>query len=198
MKMNLNNTLFSIFLIFSILLFLNVFKVFNFINFINKDYLGALLTTVLIMVAWTQLVGIKKIGQADFLLRLDTRSGSSTIIKAKCIFHKIYLETKSPDICKDVHIKKIQEKLKDLGLNKESAKEFTYLLNFLDYLETVAYFANNKHVSHSEVNNLLGGTIEYYYKVFSAWIHYRRNKYKDESYYQELQTFVERAKNYKV
>lgn len=189
---------------FALLLILNIFNL-NFFdisffkNDIDKGHISQLydasliiLTILLLFVAWIQLKGIKDIGRADFLLRLDNRFGNKSIIKARYIFHKIYLETKDVDICEDVHIKKIQEKIKEIGQDVNRTKDFAYLLNFLDYLETVAYFSNRGHVMPEDVNNLLGGTIGYYYKVFSAWISYRRNKYKDDCYYRELQNFVEK------
>lgn len=161
-------------------------------NDIDKIYSACLiiLTFILVIVAWTQLAGIKRISKADFLLRLDGRLSSSEIIKARAIIQRLYSLTKSSGNCEDTHIDKIADQIKDMGQNPMDSLEFTYLLNFLDFLETISYYCNRNYISLDDLDDLLGNTMVYYYKVFKKWIYYRKGKYND-NFYKELETVIE-------
>ena len=41
-----------------------------------------------------------------------------------------------------------------------------------------------------EIDELLGNSIVFNYKVFKSWIKYRQEKYKNTSYYCELENLV--------
>ena len=157
-----------------------------------------ILTFSLICVAWIQLRGINKTSKGDFLLRIDDRYGSLEIIKARIIINRLYYKTRAKDISSESHIKKIAEEIKKLGENEDCEEkkneDFIYLLNFLDFLETVAYFSNKDYISQKDINELLGNSLNYYYKVFKQWICYRRCKYDDKTYYCELEEFINKSK----
>lgn len=165
------------------------------------------LTLALVWVAWIQLGSLNKTGKSDFLMRIDDRYGSEPIIKARAIIHRLYLSTKNDgeEISDEIHLKRMAGEIKKIGQGKDSSEnsskgsseDFLYLLNFLDFLETIAYFANRNDISKNDVNELLGGSLTYYYKVFEPWIYYRRGKYKDSSYYFQLEKLVKKIEREK-
>ena len=126
-----------------------------------------ILTLALICVAWIQLAGLSKISKADFLLRIDTRYCSAESVKARIIIHKFYCKTRN-GVCEEVHIKKIANEIKKLGesSNDKDCENFISLLNFLDFLETAAYFSNKNYINRKEIGELCGNSIVYYYKIF--------------------------------
>lgn len=152
------------------------------------------LTILLIAVAWLQLGELNKTSKADFLLRIDDRYSSPEIIKARVLIQELYRKTTTAGqpYIEDEVTKKIAEEIKIIGKesSKESCEKFIYLLNLLDFLETIAYFSNKGFISVKEINELLGNTIFFNYKIFKSWISYRREKYQNNSYYCELETLV--------
>lgn len=154
------------------------------------------LTVVLIAVAWLQLGALNKTSRADFLLRIDDRYSSPEIIKARITIQELYRKT-SPSgqgYSEDDVTKRIADEIQVLGkeTSSESCEKFVYLLNLLDFLETISYFSNKGYVSVKEINELLGCTITFNYKVFQGWIKYRRDKYNNQNYYCELESLVKK------
>ncbi len=175
----------------------NVYRIYDFyLIFLTILSLG--LTSLIAYIAWNQLSGINKVANADFLLRIDDRLSSSLVVKAKIVIHEIYRETKidcphtkcTCNQCKDEHIQRIRAKIKSLGRDIRSAKEFAYLKNFLDFLETVGYFAHSGYITVEQVNSLMGDTVEYHYEIFKDWIEYRKRR-DDDRAYSELRWLVE-------
>jgi hypothetical protein len=161
------------------------------------------LTFLLVIVAWVQLQKIKEAARADFLLRVDDRYGGELTVEARTIIHIFYRDAdklceKKELITEDARIRHIQSKIKELGQskNEDDCKKFVCLLNFLDFLETIAYFCNHEHLAKEDINELLGGTLTFHYKVFESWICYRRCKYKDEKYYIELEKLVKNENDF--
>ena len=162
-------------------------------NNIHKIYSACLiiLTFILVCVAWIQLTGIKRISKADFLLRLDERYSSLEIIKARAIIHRLHCLVKTPEISDETRIQRIAEEIKNIGQNHMDSLEFTYLLNFLDFLETLAYFCNRGYISVDDVDDLIGNSMVFYYKVFKKWIYYRKEKYNND-FYCELKKVIKK------
>jgi len=155
-----------------------------------------ILTIALIYVGWQQLENLNRTSSADFLLRIDNRYSNPEIIKARIIIQQLYRKTTSPEkkYSEDDVTKKIADEIKLIGRenSNESCEKFIYLLNLLDFLETISYFSNRNFVNATEIDNLLGNTILFNYKIFKYWIKYRREKYQQKDYYSELQTLVEK------
>lgn len=172
---------------------LNLPQIDNKLKHLHDAYI-LLLTLVLIIVAWNQLRKFNNRSRADFLLRIDNRYGSKEIIKARAIIHGFYCLTRLNASNHETHIRKISDEIKKIGIKVEEADKFIHLLNFLDFLETIAYFANKNYITREDVSELLGGSMNYYYEIFSAWIYYRRHKYKDDSYYCQIQKYVASTK----
>lgn len=155
-----------------------------------------LLTLGIVAIAWIQLTGLNRTSNADFLLRIDNHYGSREILKAREIIHRFHLETPSDKISKETHIQLVAEKVKETREQLKKAEDFIYLLNLLDFLETIAYFARKKHIDTKEIDELLGGSIVYYYKVFKVLItHIRKEHDDDNDYYCEIKILAETIDN---
>ncbi|MCZ4682685.1 DUF4760 domain-containing protein, partial [Legionella pneumophila] len=155
-----------------------------------SSYIEFTLTLIIVCVGWLQFGDLNKTTKGDFLLRIDERFGHETIIKARAIIHKFYCETYDENICKETHRRIIGEKIMEIILVKKQSTNFIYLMNFLDFLETIAYFTNKNYMSEKDIKELLGGSIPYYYEVFKPFINYRRAKYNSENYFCELERLI--------
>lgn len=154
------------------------------------------LTIILVCVGWFQLGNLNKISKADFLLRIDDRYGSTDIIKARAIVQELYRKAvpKDETVSEDVYIKKISDGMKEIGKDKSpnGCEKFAYLLNLLDFLETIAYFSRKDFISVDEVDDLLGNSLVFYYQIYKPWIYYRRSKYHNKQYHNEIELLVEK------
>jgi len=146
-------------------------------------------TAILAWVAYHTLNSLSQTARSDFLLKIDERYTSADMLKARTIIHTLYCNTRGENICEKTRISKISEEIKVLyASNKDrDAEEFMLLLNFLDLLETIAFFSNKKRIDKDEVNELSGASIVYYYDVFKPWIFDHRIKKNNDDYYCELQ-----------
>ena len=125
------------------------------------------------------------------------------IIKARQIIHRLYVEIGN-DACKDKRDETLSYKIRQLydDNDKKKCAEFILLLNFYDFLETIAYFANKYHVEASELDDLLGGSIEYFHKIFIPLRDHLRYHYGDDPstprYYSELDKLVKTIADKKI
>lgn len=158
-----------------------------------------ILTAFLIFVAWFQLHAINETARADFLMRIDDRYGSEPIIKARKIIHRLYHLAKIDTHSKEERDEILANKIKDMHEDKNCHKDFIQLLNLLDFLETIAYFSNKRHIPSCEINELLGGSIVYFHKIFNPLIYHLRQHYGDNlsqpKYYSELDKLVLKINN---
>ncbi len=173
------------------------FDFFNVFGIAAGDASLIILTLVIAYVAWVNLGGMNKTAKNDFLLRFDKRYCNKESLEAKTILHRIYLNTKKPKknySCSEKHIATISNKVKDMAKSnrEQDIKDFMLLINFLDSLETIAYFVNNNDdVKIENIEEFLGQSIIYYYLIFITWIYEnRRIGNHDNSYYSELEKLV--------
>ena len=161
-----------------------------------------ILTIVLICVGWLQLNNLNKTSRADFLLRIDDRYGREEIIKARAIIQSLYRKAAltGEHTPEETYIQKISDEIKKIGKSdqKEQCENFAYLLNLLDYLETISYFTNKNYISLKEIDELAGNSMQFYYKIFKPWINYRRNKYNSPDYYCEFEAVVKKIESHKL
>ncbi|RAP36668.1 hypothetical protein B1207_07650 [Legionella quinlivanii] len=146
-----------------------------------------ILTIFILCAGWLQFRDLNKTSRGDFLFRIDERYGQPEIIKARVIIHKFYCLTYHKNIDCTKHTQIIGEMIYRIKFNPYKASDFIALLNFLDFLETISYFANRGYISVKDLNELTGYSIKFYYSVFTKFIDDRRNKYKSDKYYCELQ-----------
>ncbi len=172
---------------------------------IVRLHAGALivLTAALVIVAWVQVNKMRYVSRQNFLLSIDKRFADPVMLKAKQIIHtysrEIIKQKKFPVYAKDylltpdiatkiLHASELYQTYEELTFAKTNINpDFGCLLNFLDFLETIAYFANKNNVSKKEVEELLGNSLCYYYKCFKLFIARRRETSDDHNYYCELE-----------
>lgn len=157
-------------------------------------------TALIAFVAWIQLSGLKKTAQSEFLFRIDERFGSEPIIKAREIIQRLYRESNNlnPGAKERVHRRHISHRIDEISKDTNSYKEYTHLLNLLDFLETISYYANeNKMISIDDIKNLMGPSMEFFFVIFKLRIKDRRKKYRSKVYYCEFQKLVKTLKTKK-
>lgn len=161
-----------------------------------------ILTIVLVCVGWNQLNRLNRTSKADFLLRIDGRYGSAEIVKARAIIQRLYRESNPHDnpVPKEIYFKRIADKIDEIRISQDvkSYEDFSYLLNLLDFLEAISYFARKKYISAKDVDELIGNSIVFYFNVFKQWIYYRRKTYDNDSYYCEFQALVEQIESHEA
>ncbi len=90
------------------------------------------LTCGILFAAWSQLSGIRKTTNADFILRIDERYASKEIFEARAILHKIHCETEEKGIiCNKNFIEyycSMSQGIEKIRKDKEQAESFTKLL----------------------------------------------------------------------
>lgn len=151
-----------------------------------------ILTLIIFCAGWIQFKDLNKTSKGDFLLRIDEKYGQPENIKARTIIHKYYCLTKDEYSDVTTHVRKMSVMVKQTKYKFEEAENFVYLLNFLDFLETISYFANHDYISEKEVNELIGCSLKYYFCVFDDLIKERRLKYKSNNYYCELEALAKK------
>ncbi|HVY53444.1 MAG TPA: hypothetical protein VHA13_02880 [Gammaproteobacteria bacterium] len=169
------------------------------IDNISRLYDGSalILTIFLLCCTWLQLKILNNVSKADFLLKLDNRYGSKEIIRARAVIQGLYRKhSPTDDVHEDDYIKKMADEIDDIrGSSKDDdCDKFAYLLNLLDFLETVGYFVNKDHISIKEVDELFSESLIFYYKIFKRWIYYRRSRYS-ENFYREFEDLVNKIKS---
>jgi hypothetical protein len=175
----------------------------------SSDFLGnaarlnaiaiIILTLVLVCVSWRQLSGLNVTSKADFLLRIDSRYGSAEITKARGIIQKLHRKVNPDDIYIESgeYFSRMADEIDFIrrGNNRKSFYEFSHLLNFLDFLETLALLTRKNYISVKDIDELIGNSILYYYKIFKRWIYFRRERYNNKSYYCEFEDLVEKLES---
>lgn len=131
-----------------------------------------------------QLKQIGKSARGEFLIRLDERFTSPQIIEARTTVHIIYRNTQ-PDCkhngshktklcegCTKIHMQLIRNQIQIIGRDSKKSKEFIQLRSLIELFETIGYFSRNGYVNVTDVNELIGGTVEFHYEIFKNWIDY--------------------------
>lgn len=151
------------------------------------------------IIAWWQLIKLNSTAFADLLTKIETRYGSGEILEAREIIQEIYLQSKDPqDTCKLKHISRMQDIIKQIGNDAKQSRKFILLLNFLDFLESIAYYVKVGYVSYDDVLEMFGGNLPYWFDVYERWIHYRREKFKELKMYYEFETLVKKIRDTKT
>lgn len=157
-----------------------------------------ILTFVIACVAWIQLHGIIKTGRADFLLQIDKRYGDPAIIRARKIIHLIYrkLKNENSNLTEPQYCELLAQEINSLaeGKTRKDDIDYVYLLNFLDFLETISLFANNGHISVDDINDLMNQSLGFFFTIYEIRIRERRRKYKDDSFYQEFECLIKKLR----
>ena len=151
------------------------------------------LTIIVIFLACEKSDNALSQSRTNYLIKIDERWSSREIIKARIIIHKMYINTKTTHPLKNNYChdydkfieSKLSEEINMLSEAKEENKieEFVYLLNFLDFLETIGYLESKNKIGLTEIEELLGNSIKFHFKIFENYIYNRRKEHKNNEFY---------------
>ena len=150
------------------------------------------LTGGLISVAYVQLSSASKSLRGEFLLKIDERFTSHEFLEAETIIHQLCCAKGVKGIEDTQQIKLVSDEIANMSKQAEKSRDFNLLLNFLDFLETIAYMSNQDLILSKDVQELLGGTLDYYYKIFQSLIQHQNEYLKQVNYYCELNDFCKK------
>lgn len=158
-------------------------------------------TAILIWIAYVQLSSLSRTAEVDFLMKLDKRYGGLEIIKARQVIHRFYRQSKeanssAPEI---VHWNEIGKAIDALSRSTKPSeqKEYIFLLNLLDYLESIAFYVNNDYIKKKHVEDMMGISIVFFYTIFLPRIEHRREKYNMKDFYIEFEKLYLKIKDQK-
>lgn len=161
-------------------------------------YYGSIITLTLILafIAYSKSNSALKQSKINYLLEIDERFCGSEIIHAREIIHEFYLTATElyPDFDNDQIKPIIGKMINDIHNNIGRKRDFIYLLNFLDFLETIGYLYVKKGVTIPELNELLGNSIVYFYEIYEPYIKHRRKK--DPKFYDQFEKLYESVNRY--
>ncbi|MEE9451883.1 MAG: hypothetical protein V3V61_03895 [Gammaproteobacteria bacterium] len=153
-------------------------------------------TGLLLILAWYQANEIRfqaekisKTSRTDLLLRIDREYGSPKIIEARIILHEFHCQVFDKKITSNNRNQMIGDLINDMRNKEKQAKKFMYLHNFLDFLETVAYFCKKKDISEDDVRELIG-PLRGYYTMFEKLISSLRREVGPRELYKEIEDFA--------
>jgi len=126
--------------------------------------------------------------QAEFLLKIDERWTSSEILKAREIIHGLYLTVYKDEQGRKKPMEEVYEilgqKIKGMAENQQEKSDFIYMLNFLDFMETIGYLCEKNHITWNSLDALCGESLVFnYYKIFAPYICAERDKYGKQDLY---------------
>lgn len=147
-----------------------------------------ILTIVLIIGGWRQIHNANRISKDDILLRIDYRYTSLEIIKARSIIHRLYVKFEDGKTSREDKIINTSAKIEAMRTSNiiRERSEFMYLINFLDFLETIALFYNKGSIDETDLEILSGDSMKFYRDIFGCFIENRRKSTSNRSYYLQL------------
>jgi hypothetical protein len=64
----------------------------------------------------------------------------------------------------------MQEEIRRIGSLEERTRDFILLLNFMDFLESIAYYTRRRYIESEDMYEMFGGNLPYWFNLFEAWI----------------------------
>lgn len=138
-------------------------------------------TLFLAVIAYYEFSRSNKLIANEFLLFTSNRWNSTEIIRARQILHKIFIEAyrdKNGDAkCEfEAALSLVSEKILQMSRSKgKDGDNFIYLLNLLDYLETLSYFYYRGDLTLPDIQNTCGNNIIFFYNSFKYFIEKRQS-----------------------
>ncbi len=166
-------------------------------------YLTAIATVAVAFVAYTQITKLRDNNESEFLLRIDERWTSKQILKARTIIYGLYLKARNnqdlssecipvqeANTMEDAIRKEVGGKILKMSKDIKENENFMYLLNLLDFMETISFFHNKKGISTKKLEALLGESLNFHYQVFKPYIEYKRKQPYSKDIYEELESMI--------
>jgi hypothetical protein len=164
------------------------------------------LTFFIALIAWSQLAKVRHSINSDYLLRIIQNYSSEEVINARHVIHRLHVKAKNqvkldnPSFDNNLINIATWESVANMILEiknsdeKNDMRDFSYLLSFIDFLETISYFANQGKIDKNELNNMIGHSLNFYFKIFNLFIKSRRNSYAKKDYYYEFEKLINALK----
>jgi len=89
-----------------------------------------------------------------------------------------------------VVIEAIQAEIMRLEFDAKQAENFAHLLNYLNFLDTIASFYEQWDITTKEISELMGRQIWWYYAIFQPLIDSRRINYNSRDWYKSLEVLA--------
>lgn len=140
-----------------------------------------LATLGLALIAYYEFNRSNELTSNKFLLFTSQRWNSKEIILARQILHKIFInryrDKQGKPKCKyNVALFKVSEEILRMSrANGKKGNDFIYLLNLLDYLETLSYFCKRGDLKLKDVQNTCGNNVVFFYETFKLFIEQRQS-----------------------
>jgi hypothetical protein len=154
-----------------------------------------LITTITAIIAfftYKQFNHLNENMKVDYLLKIDERWGSAEIIRARMVIHGLY--TRSKQIAENQQSNQSQRQeignaIIRLSLSEagHETEEFIYILNFLDFMETIGYFHSTGQLSEKDLVELFGDSIKFNFEVLKPYIDYRRKHHNNAAFSKEFE-----------
>lgn len=159
----------------------------HFLHFLTQNdneeihYFIFIATVALAVIAYFEFSRSNELTSNEFLLFTSKKWNSEEIIKARQILHEIFI-----DAYRDKHGEKkcelsialfhVSEKILQMSRKKDDdGKNFIYLLNLLDYIETLSYFYSKDELTLADIQNTCGNNIIFFYESFKLFIEKRQS-----------------------
>ena len=146
-----------------------------------------LATAVIACIACYEFKRSHELTANEFLLFISNRWGAKEIIKARQILHELFVKSYRDKrgnakceynraICDVSEL--VLQMSRTSGMQGES---FIYLLNLLDYLETLSYFFSRGDLEIADIRNICGNNAIFFFESFKLFIEQRQKH--DKKYY---------------
>ncbi len=182
-----------------------VFKYWDFAQK-HEDYITAfhdsslsILTFLAVCGAWIQLANLNKTSRCDFLLRIEEQYSAQNMVDARKTIRKLHGKAIGKYKSGNIYIQDIVEevaveilKYKDSVANNDN---YSNLIDFLNYLEGIAYFTNTHCIQYYDIKELSASAVTYYYDVYKKLIVELQNESGNKKLYQELQILSKKLTN---
>lgn len=144
-----------------------------------------LATVALVLIAYYEFDKSNKLSANEFLLFISNKWNCREIIKARQIIHEIFINAYRNNEKKvkfQEALSIVSDKILEMSkISGDEGKKFIYLLNLLDYLETLSYFWNRDDLNIKDVQNTCGNNAIFFYECFKSFIEKRQSH--NEKYY---------------
>lgn len=141
-------------------------------------------TAILAYIAYVEFQRANKLTNNEFLLFISNRWGSKEIIIARQIIHEFFVKNYRAE--KSIVVNDYSGALHHTGRNVlelsrksgDEGKEFIYLLNLIDFLETLSYFYSRKDLDIEDIQNICGHNFIFLCDVFRLYKERRQSREK--------------------
>lgn len=166
-------------------------------------FISGAATVALALIAFSNLASLNNINKNKHLIQIDQRWGDQQIIRARQIIHVIYREVcdfKNYETDSSIKLSEVTEivskiiVLLSLEKDRKIRPLFTYLLNYLDFMETVSYIYKDKETSEKgELQALVGETMQFNFDCYLLYIQYRNTKHLNSKYYSNFFDYMNKS-----